>query len=348
MASLLADTVVEVSDGEVALRTRAEVEARFASYFDEATFLEWSDLDPPVAVVARSGDLATVRVRRRVRAGYADSVGTTRLDHRVFAWTERWERTTDRWRLAAVTSTDRPGRADVAGTERTAEPAPGAEGRSAEEVLERARALVEVRARLPADSVRSLALVAEGASPRGSFRTALRSHGDGRISLAQRTTSGELFERAVGPVGGAPDPDPVRAFLQGHALLHLAVDPEAVLGAGRWAGAVRFAGVAADVLTFRDGAGSPLDLLYARDSGHLLGIRVRAPGARGSGPPEVILIYLSGWRESDGLRLPRRAAFLEGEDLFLYRLRDVRVNEASPGDVGDLLAEGSGTSRRDG
>lgn len=39
----------------------------------------------------------------------------------------------------------------------------------------------------------------------------------------------------------------------------------------------------------------------------------------------MILVYLSGWESTSGLRLPRRAVFLQGEEPYLYRIRDVDV-----------------------
>ena len=362
MAALLADTVVMLADGGVSVFPREAARERFARYFESVTFLEWSDLEPPAVRLARSGDLATVRVRRRVRLGTTDSAGRSRLEHTVFAWTETWVREGRGWGIVQVTSTERAGERDVAAVERRADvvaeraagggAGPGSDAGgdgsgpadppvtataaapTPEQILARARDAVEDLPGASVDSVRAVSFVSAGSSPDGPFRTAVRSGRDGGISLAQRTSAGEVVRREAGPLGGAADrggapPSAAadRAFLQGHALLHLALDPAAVLGPPVRAGRMTFAGVPADVVVFRDGAGHPLELAHDRGTGRLLGGRLRNP----ADPGEVILLYLSGWRVADGLLLPRRAAYLQGDELYLHRLEEVRLNPPEGG-----------------
>lgn len=317
LTSLFADTLVLVEEGEAEIETPAEAERRFSAYFDAVTFLEWSDLQPPGIEVASSADLATVRVRRRVRLASVDSAGRSAPEHTVFTWRETWRKEDGAWRLAAVVSTERAGREDVAAVDRRAVPGPG--DRTAEEILARARAA----AGTAGDSLRSLAYTAVGFSPTGPFRTSVRSEGSGRMELRQTTSSGDRVRRSVGAFRGE-EPDSVgrlRAFLQGHALLHLAADPAAILGPPRRSGMLRFAGRRADVVEFEDGAGHPLELMYASSSGELIGARLRNPAR----PEEVLLLYFSGWEEEDGRVLPRRAVFQQGGDLFVYRIVEVQA-----------------------
>lgn len=315
----LADTLVTVADGDVHVQARDVVRRRLATYLDEVTFLEWSDVEAPAVEVASSGDLATVRVHRRVRLGAVDSAGRAEIEHTVFSWWETWRKDEGRWRLAGMATTDRPGTEEVAEAERraTLEPA----GRSPGEILERARDALTTDSATTVDSLRSLAFTAPGHSPRGAFRTSVRSDRNGRISLRQTTSRGREIRRSVGSrAAGTPDSAAaVRAFLQGHALLHLAVDPAVILGPPRRAGRLRFAGEVRDVVEFEDAAGHPLELAYDRRSGRLVGARIRPA----EDPAAVILLYLSGWRSADGLRLPRRAVFLQGDAVFLYRLEHV-------------------------
>lgn len=321
LARHLADSMVTVTDGDVRRRSRAEMRRRLADYFDAVTFLGWSDIEAPVVRVAASGELATVRVRRRVRLATVDSAGRTDLDHRVFAWWESWRKEGGRWRLAGMASTDRPGEADVAGTERRA--ALESPDRSPGEILARGRAAAAEDTGRGADSVRSLSFRARGHGPGGAFRTSVRSDRTGAIELRQTTVRGRRVHSSVGPLAGPRSDSSAadRAFLQGHALLHLAVDPVAVLGPPLRSGRLTFAGVSAEAVVFRDAAGRPLDLVYGRASGELIGARIRDP----RDPGEVVLLYLSGRRNTGGLRIPRRAVFLDGDEAYLYRIEDVRV-----------------------
>ena len=196
LAPHLADTLVTVVDGGVHVQPREVVRRRLAAYLDGVTFLEWSDVEPPAVEVASSGDLATVRVHRRVRLGSVDSAGRAELEHRVFGWWETWRKGEGRWRLAGMATTDRPGTEEVARAERRATLEPG--DRSPGEILERARAAVTTGSAAAVDSLRSLAFKAPGHSPRGAFRTSVRSDRDGRISLRQTTSRGREIRRSVG------------------------------------------------------------------------------------------------------------------------------------------------------
>lgn len=316
LAEQMADTLVTLSGGSVTVQTRARASDRLASYLDAATFLEWSDVEPPVVDVAASGDLATVRVHRRVRLGSVDSAGRAVLEHAVFAWWETWRKRDDRWRLAGIATTDRPGTRHVAEAERAATLQPV--DRTPAEILEAARRFVFGDSASGPESLRGFGFTADAHGPAGPFETTVTSEGSGALMLRQTTSRGERVRLSVGPLGEA---DAGRAFLQGHALLHLAADPVSVLGDPSGAGTIPFAGAAADVVRFRDGAGAPLDLVYDRRSGRLTGARVRNP----EDPGGAILVYLSGWESTEGMRLPRRAVFLQGEEPYLYRIRDVEV-----------------------
>lgn len=329
LAGLFADTLTTIEAGRVESVSREEARRRFRGYFERSTFLSWSDLEPPSVTVAPSGGLAVVRVRRSVRLGIRDSLGRARVESSVFAWAETWEKRARAWRLRTVTSTRAPGPADPGRPERDARPQwrDVDEAGRPEATLERARARVLV-GRSP-ESVRSLAYVARGASPGGPFATRLWTDRRGAARFHQLTSSRDTVRLRLGaaslPVDGS-SPDDVspgdRAFVQGHDLLWMAVDPVAALGPPRRVGRATFAGEDADLVEFRDAAERPLELAYAARSGRLLGARVRV----GEGDDDPVVLYLSGWRITDGLRLPRRAVFLQGHDPYLYRLTEIRVN----------------------
>jgi hypothetical protein len=103
------DSFLNISHGTVALRSPAESQARFQTYFDRVTFQEWDDLAPPIIRISRDGQMAYVVVQKRVRLTAPDSAGVQQPEHTVYAWVELYEKRHDKWTLMAVVSTDRPG-----------------------------------------------------------------------------------------------------------------------------------------------------------------------------------------------------------------------------------------------
>jgi hypothetical protein len=95
----------------VALRSPVENQTRLQRYFDQSTFEEWEDLAPPLIRISPDGHMAYVVVQKRVRLTAADSAGSPRAEHTVFAWLEVYEKRAGQWTLMAVASTDRPGAA---------------------------------------------------------------------------------------------------------------------------------------------------------------------------------------------------------------------------------------------
>ena len=63
LVSLLDDGFCELRDGRMLRPTRAELEARFQSYFDAVEFLAWDDLEPPRIELAEDGTHATMAVK---------------------------------------------------------------------------------------------------------------------------------------------------------------------------------------------------------------------------------------------------------------------------------------------
>lgn len=107
LAEGLADTVVEVSDGEARIRTRAELESFFRSYFDGAAYEAWEDARAPIVRLSADATQAwvirTVRVHRREPAAGGDA------DRRfTSAYTATYERGDGGWKMTSVTSTFAP------------------------------------------------------------------------------------------------------------------------------------------------------------------------------------------------------------------------------------------------
>lgn len=100
----LAEELVEVSAGEVALRTRAEVLESLAESFRGAVFHRWEDTMPPL--VRFSEDRTLAWVVRRVRADREGADGA-RAEY-VSAYSATYRRVAGRWLMTSVTSTFLP------------------------------------------------------------------------------------------------------------------------------------------------------------------------------------------------------------------------------------------------
>jgi hypothetical protein len=105
----MADTVVNVGRGVVAVESRGASQRQFQAYFDQVTFQEWSDVAPPVIRISAGGTMAYVIVQKRVRLTAPDSAGTPRAEHTLFAWLEIYEKQRGRWTMTTIASTDQPG-----------------------------------------------------------------------------------------------------------------------------------------------------------------------------------------------------------------------------------------------
>jgi hypothetical protein len=99
MGTLFGEEIHEASGGEIRRLTGAELEARFRDAWSTIRYLEWSDPVPPLVGV--SGDtawmLARVHARRQLVTGEA-------LPDFDAAWLGVYERSSDGWKLRAVSS----------------------------------------------------------------------------------------------------------------------------------------------------------------------------------------------------------------------------------------------------
>lgn len=105
LVSNLADTLVDVADGEIVHKLRADVEESFAAYFEGAEYHAWDDMAPPI--VRMSDDLSMAWVARQVRVerDEPDGQGGMRRTRFVAAWIATYEKRAGAWKMTAVAST---------------------------------------------------------------------------------------------------------------------------------------------------------------------------------------------------------------------------------------------------
>lgn len=104
----LADTLVDVADGEIVHKRRADVEESFTAYFDGAEYQAWDDMAPPI--IRMSDDLSMAWVARQVRVerDEPDGQGGMRRTRFVAAWIATYEKRAGAWKMTAVASTFAP------------------------------------------------------------------------------------------------------------------------------------------------------------------------------------------------------------------------------------------------
>jgi hypothetical protein len=108
LVSNLADTLVDVADGEISFQTRDEVEESFAAYLDGAEYRVWEDMEAPIIRLSEDLTMAWVARRVRVARDEPDGEGGTRRSQFVGAWISTYEKRDGEWKMTAVASTFAP------------------------------------------------------------------------------------------------------------------------------------------------------------------------------------------------------------------------------------------------
>ena len=104
-----AETLWNVSGGQVTARPREQARASFQAYFVASTFAAWDDLAPPQIHISPDGRMAYVIVEKRVHVTITPSGSAAARVARVrYAWLSVYEKIGGRWLMTAIASTERP------------------------------------------------------------------------------------------------------------------------------------------------------------------------------------------------------------------------------------------------
>ena len=100
----MADFVWEVSRGGLNRLSRAELNERFAAYFDSVSYELWDDLEPPHVSVSGDGQHAWMAVAIEARLRAPSSEG--RAGERAFesSWISVYEKLGGRWLMVGIAS----------------------------------------------------------------------------------------------------------------------------------------------------------------------------------------------------------------------------------------------------
>jgi len=99
------DGFISVSQGKISRSAKADSRKRFETYFKDAKYSEWDDLEPPIIRVSKDGSLAWMIVRLKVRRTQKDSSGAEKEEKFVYSGIMTYEKKEGKWIKAANVST---------------------------------------------------------------------------------------------------------------------------------------------------------------------------------------------------------------------------------------------------
>lgn len=99
------DGFISVSRGKISRIAKTDSRQHFATYFKDATYYEWDDLEPPIIRVSKDGTLAWMIVRLKVRRTQKDSSGAMQEQKFVYSGVMTYEKKEGRWIKSANVST---------------------------------------------------------------------------------------------------------------------------------------------------------------------------------------------------------------------------------------------------
>lgn len=102
------DTFINVRDGAIRRMPRETIRESFKSYFENAEYHEWDDLEPPIVRIADDASIAWMIVRTRVRRKKTDASGIAQDEEFVYAGIMTYEHQDGRWVRTANVSTFEP------------------------------------------------------------------------------------------------------------------------------------------------------------------------------------------------------------------------------------------------
>lgn len=322
LTSPFAADFVEMSLGRMSTPTADQARARFDSYLNSVHFLEWENTRPPVIRLSPDGKWAEMLVSKRVRALPADPEATPSEVSMTFAWSERWSRTDDGWKLSTIVSTDRPsaGTSDASPADRL----------QAHRILTRAR---EALGGLDAVArVATLSFTSECSGPNGEFRTEVASARDGRAKFVQRFADdsgfaagrdleGQWVESGGGPADRTPNAV-IETVVSGHEMHLLALAPESRFSSPVARPEQSLQGRQVHVVELTDSLGAAVSFYFDPETHLPVGFSPANHTGRGSSD---ILTTFAGWRRVGEVLLPFSIRIEHGEDLYAYRITEASV-----------------------
>ena len=319
LADGLDDTLESLDAGARSAQPRDSVRAMFTRYFSGAAYRAWEYLEAPRITLSDDGSLATALQVVCVDREEPDGQGERRRRMFVTAYSAGYRWRDGRWRMQTVASTFRP------------DPPTRCPGAVADAA---ARRVLDGEARvLGASRVETVEAIAAVQGPRRPFQASVHSARDGRARLALGPGFVAGFGKGgpwLAEQGRVRTPDSVtRTLIRGHELHLLVLAPESRWHDPLYLGVLPWQGDSALAVSFLDELSTPAILYLGRRDTMPVGLRLR--NHTGQGPARVDVVF-DDWATVDGVRLFRRAAFLQGTDRYDYRYTTLRLNHLADSD----------------
>ena len=99
------EVFITVSRGKINRVTKSQEREMFTAYFQNATYYEWDDLEPPIVRVSKDGTMGWIISRVKVRRVQKDSGGKQQEQKFVYAGIMTYEKLLGKWIRSANVST---------------------------------------------------------------------------------------------------------------------------------------------------------------------------------------------------------------------------------------------------
>ncbi len=105
MVAPLAETFIDVRDGTLQRVVREDRREDFKHYFQNSTYQEWDDVEPPIVQVAHDASLGWMITQVKVRRTLIDEDGVTQVREFIYAGILTYKKREGQWVCTANVST---------------------------------------------------------------------------------------------------------------------------------------------------------------------------------------------------------------------------------------------------
>lgn len=103
----LSNEFISVNRGVISTPSKAEMLARYNSYFSTVEFVKWDDMSDPIIHISDDGSMAYTVVDKEVAVLTMNQDSQMVESSTRFAWTAIYRKLEGEWQVECVTSTDR-------------------------------------------------------------------------------------------------------------------------------------------------------------------------------------------------------------------------------------------------
>lgn len=108
LVSQLADSMINVDEGEISILSNDQIRSRFEGYFKLVKYTRWDDIEEPIIQVSPDETWAVIFVKKLIDLQYRDQAGNLGEHHYAqFAWEAQYRKINGSWKIVSISSTDK-------------------------------------------------------------------------------------------------------------------------------------------------------------------------------------------------------------------------------------------------